>query len=219
MANNGHPIPPPPVEPTPPAPPTVNSIYNVITRRIRLAETIFGDRVKLVLRQVDNDHWARLKKPYLLVVPRQNRAPRQLEVDRMSWVNPREVTFIAQFDGRGSEQEYLAANDIDTGERQLVNCLASWKPLPNYEPTVYAGMRIQGTREPDVKVAYTFLFQEVWVITEPPSFEGEFDFLGEAEIGNMSVHVNDSCCHMPCEIVPPWPVFSSEVCVTGGGCR
>src|SRR5262249_19528535 len=102
--------------PLPLVPPYVNSVYNIITRRLRLARTIFGDRIKLVLRQYDETHWSYLTKPYLLVVPRQTRAPRNVDIDYMAWDDPREVTLVAQFDGRGSEAEYLAANDIDTAE-------------------------------------------------------------------------------------------------------
>jgi len=215
--NNGYPAPPPPVERPPLVPPYVNSVYNIITRRIRLARTIFGDRVKLVLRQVEDEHWARLPRPYLLVVPRQTRQPREVDVDYMSFVDPREVSFTAHFDGRMSEQEHLAANDIDTAERQLIFVLANWRPLPQYNPTLYSGMRIQGTRVPDVKVNYVFIFNEQIVLPdEPPMFEGEDDLLEELQLDGIGVHVNDpTCATCVCEPeLPPGP----KICVTGGGC-
>src|SRR5262249_12477366 len=151
--------------------------------------------------------------------PRQNRQPRELDVDYMSWIDPREVTFVAQFDDRQSEESHLAANDIDTAERQLIYVLAKWQPLPWYKPTLYNGMRIQGTRLTDDKDACTFLFEEQQVIMdEPPVFEGEDDMMMEVELEGFDIHVNDPCCHVPCVVEPPWkPNF--ETCVSGGGCR
>src|SRR5215475_9095862 len=130
MANgNGiYGIPPPPVERPPVVPPIVNSVYNVITRRLRLAPTIFADRVKLVLIQTETEQWAHLKRPYLLVVPTQVRAPQKVDAELMSFIIPRSVAFIAHFDGRSSEADYLAANEIDTAERQLIHALAKWRP-------------------------------------------------------------------------------------------
>jgi len=212
---NGFARPPePPVQPPPLLPPRVDSVYNVITRRIRAAKTIFGDNVKLVLRQTDSEHWSKLPKPYLLVVPQQVRSPREVDVDTMSFVNPRVVTFVAQFDGRGSEAEYLAANDIDTAEMQLIFVLAKWRPDDiSYRPTEYAGMRIVGTREPDVKVVYSFTFNEEVVLRdEPPIFdEPEPE---ELELEGIHVHLNDACCEgcIPEPIGPPFTV-------SGGGCR
>jgi len=207
-------------DPRPPVPPVVppndDSIYNVITRRIRRAKTIFGDRVKLVLRQVDESHWSKLQRPYLLVVPRQVRQPRELDVDYMSFVNPREVTFIAQFDARGSEQEYMAANDMDTAERQLIYVLAKWQPQTlyrGYKPTLYGGCRIQATRAPDVKVHYIFVFNEVVIRRDDVVIDEELEELVLDHINVNAIDPNCLTCAEEAEL-PPGP----EICVTGGGC-
>lgn len=199
--------------PPPVVPPYFTSVYNIITQRIRAANTIFGDRVKLVLRQVDDAHWSKLQKPYLLVVPRQVRAPRDLDVDYMSWVNPREVTFVAQFDARMSEQEYMAANDIDTAEAQLIYVLAKWQPDAAYKPTTYGGMRIQATRAPDVKVHYIFMFNEVQVRQDDVPEFGE-EGLEPVELDMIGIRVLDPCC-VVCEPEPP---PGPNVCIIGTGC-
>ena len=197
-----------PIPPVPPlVPPYVNSVYNVITQRIRARGTIFGDRVKLVLRQVEEEHWSKLKRPYLLVVPRQTRAPRDLLVDIMSFTNPREVTFVAQFDDRQSPESYLAANDIDTAERQLIFALANWRPYDHYKPTTYGGMRIQATRAPDVKVHYIFMFNEEQVIRDE-----DVDDDSELEpviLDEIKVNVADPrCLHcIPDPVFPPGPTM------------
>lgn len=206
---NGNLDPVPPLAPL--VPPYFESVYNMIVKRIRAAGTIFGDRVKLVLRQVDDAHWSKLKKPYLLVVPRQVRAPRELDVDYMSWINPREVTFIAQFDARMSEQEYMAANDIDTAEGQLVYVLANWQPETRdrgYKPTTYAGMRIQATRAPDVKVHYIFMFNEV-VIRQDAAIFDESELPEELTLDTIGVRIIDPCCFL----IPPEPIQGPKICV------
>src|SRR5262245_45216161 len=135
--NNGHARPPAPPPLAPPlTPPRIDSLYNLITRRIRSANTIFGDNVKLVLRQLEDEQWAKLPLPYLLVVPTQTRPTTQRkdtdsEVD--SIVSPRTVALIAQLDGRGSEAEHLAAIDIETAEKQLIYILVNWRPLQHYK--------------------------------------------------------------------------------------
>ena len=197
--------------------PIFESLFNMVTRRIRSAGTIFQDRVKLVLRQRDIEHWARLPKPYLLVVPTQTRAPINVEIDQMSFVNPRVVTLVAQFDGEGSEAEYRAANAIETAEKQLIYVLANWpppsdeSPISSYWPTLYGGMRLIETREPDVKAHYFFVFQEQFVIKE----EFMAEPLQTLELQAMAVHVNDPCC-APCE--PECEPAGPSICVTGGGC-
>lgn len=216
--NNGfHRPPQPPPERPLLVPPYVNSVYNVITRRLRKANTIFADRVKLVLTQESTEHWSRLNRPYLLVVPQQVRQPRQLEVDYMAFVNPRVVTFVAQFDDRNSEKSHLAANDIDTAERQLIFVLAKWQPAINYKPTEYGGMRIQATRSDAVKVSYQFVFNEqIALPDEPPEIDAEE--LQELTLDNINIRVVDPCCPPPlppCECEPePFP----QINITGGGC-
>jgi len=196
-------------------PSRIESLYNVVTRRIRAAGTIFGDRVKLDLRQQPEEHWSFLSKPYLLVNPMQTRPSRDLDEDSM--VNPRLIQFVAQLDGRGSEAEYLAAIDMETAEKQLIYVLANWQPDTlrfGYRPTTYAGMRIQGTREPDVKVIYSFLFNEQIILPDPPDF-GDTDDSQATVFDGLTIHVNDPCCKFICEEVKPADL---KVRVTGGGC-
>jgi|GEM_PF-3582723 len=197
-------------------PPRIESLFNVVTRRIRAAQTIFGDRVKLDLRQRSEDQWSALATPYLLVNPLTTRPSRDVDADSM--VNPRLIQFIAQFDGRGSEAEHLAAIDIETAEKQLIYVLANWQPQSlrfGYRPTTYSGMRIEGTREPKVKVVYLFTFNEQIVLPDPLSF-GEEDIPDESVvIDGVAIHVSDPCCNVQCEPVAP-PDFS--VAVTGGEC-
>ena len=137
------------------------SLYNLVTRRVRLCKTMFGDNVKLSFRQDQSDHWAHLVKPYLLVVPTTSRGlTSTAQAEMESFVLARTVTFIAQFDGRASEAEWQAVNDIEAGEKQLLGCFLGWKPVAHYLPTIYSGMRIMGTKLPDVMVAYGFVFSE-----------------------------------------------------------
>jgi len=218
MQHNGN-VNPDPMPPVPPVvPPDDVSVYNLIVLRLRAAKTIFADRVKLVLRQVEEDHWSKLERPYLLVVPRQVRNPRELDVDYMSFVNPREVTFVAQFDAHGSEAEYQAANYIDTAERQLIRVLVKWQPetlYRSYKPTLYGGMRIQSTRAPDVKVNYVFTFNEVVIQQDVPVFD-ESELPEELVLDHINVNVMDPTC-ITCAgepELPPGPNFS----VTGGDC-
>lgn len=208
MVNGTNGIPPPPVVPPPLVAPRIDSLYNLITRRIRAANTIFGDRVKLDLRQRPDAHWSYLDKPYLLVIPMQTRTPK---VDE-DWdlLNPRIVMLVAQFDGKGSEGDYLAAIDIETAEKQLLYVLNKWYPLPHYQPTTYSGMKIQGTREPAVKVAYLFTFNEQWV-SEPPIID-DSDALPEVTLEKILVHVGETPC---CE--PELPL-GPTICVASG-CR
>jgi len=198
---------------TPGGPPVVESLFNVVTRRVRAARTLFGENVKLVLRQLDTEHWSLLQVPYCLVVPTVTRpaALRPMDADYDSIINPRSITFIAQLDGRGSEAEHLAANDIELAERQLIDALVNWRPFPWYKPTAYAGMKLAATRAPDVKVSFVFLFYEEIVL---PEEEIGVDDL--AVLDGITVHVNDPCCTCP----PPEPecVPAPNIYVTGGGC-
>ena len=195
----------------------IESLWNIVTRRIRASGTIFGDRVKLVLRQSDLAHWAKLRLPYLLVVPMQTRPPTSLNIDFMSFVNPRAVTLVAQFDGEGSEAEYAAANAIELAEKQLIFILANWTPEPTgtfsaYRQTLYGGMRVQETREPHVKCHFYFTFQEEYVLIEISEID-DADLLGG--LGRITVNVSDPCC-VPYE--EESSVSMPDICVTGGGC-
>jgi len=194
-------------------PPRIESLYNVVTRRLRSARTIFEDRVKLDLRQLPEEHWSYLAKPYLLVNPMQTRPAREFTDESM--INPRIIQFVAQFDGRASEAEYLAAIDIETAEKQLLWVLANWQPQGlrfGFRPTTYLGMRIAGTREPDVKVTYSFSFNEYFLPPDPPpEFEDEAD--DSVEIAEVVLHVNDPCWQQLIEMPPR----DFSVRVSGGG--
>jgi hypothetical protein len=215
MATKTIPPPPPAREPAF-EPPRINSVYNLLVRRLRMARTIFDDRVKLSLRQIEDDHYTRLARPYLIVVPRQVRAPRPLG-DNVSFVDPREVMLVAQFEDRMSEASHLAANDIDTAEAQLVYVLGNWQPTIAYRPTLYAGMRIQSTRAPDVKVAYTFLLYETVVLPDvAPEFDPN-DIPVALQLERIGIHINDPfCCGPECE--PACPT-GPRIEVSAGGCR
>ena len=196
-------------------PPRIESLYNVVTRRIRIAQTIFGDRVKLDLRQLPEAHWSFLAKPYLLVNPVQTRPSHDIDDDSM--INPRLIQFVGQFDGRGSEAEHLAAIDIETAEKQLLYVLGNWQPQTlrfGYRPTTYAGMKIMGTREPDVKVVFTFSFNEQIVLPDPPDL-GDSDGIMETVLDGLTIHVNDPCCNVVSEEIP---LADLRIRVTGGGC-
>lgn len=172
------------------------SLYNTVVQRIRQCETIFGAAVKLVLRQLPEDQWSVLPLPYLLVTPTfsQPQATQPPFNDIETIINPRRVTLIAQFDGRGSEAEWMAADDIEIAEKQLIGCLVNWRPLPHYRPTLYAGMRLLGARLPDVKAAFVFVFfEEIAVSDASIGLEAEQEDL--LEIGDMFVRpVDYTCC-------------------------
>jgi len=197
----------------PGGPPVVDSLYNRVTRRVRGARTLFGDNVKLVMRQLDQEHWSLLQLPYCLVVPTVTRPQhlRPQDADYDSIINPRSITFIAQLDGRGSEAEHLAANDVELAEKQLIGALVNWRPERHYRPTTYGGMRLIASRAPDVKVSFVFIFYEELVM--PDEEIGADDV---AVLGDITVHVSDPCCACP----PPEPecVPTPSIYVTGGGC-
>jgi len=143
-------------------------LCNVVVRRLRAANTIFGQNVKLVLRQLSEEQWALLTLPYLLVVPTVTRvrALRPSDSPPDSIINPHSITFLAQLDGRGSESDWMAAYDIEVAEKQLIGAMVNWRPMFSYKPTVYAGMRVEATRAPAVKVAFVFTFFEELFIAD-----------------------------------------------------
>lgn len=196
--------------------PRLDSVYNIITRRIRAANTMFGQNVKLVLRQNGEDWWSRLPLPYLLVIPTQVGRLQRSDPDSMSFIKPRSVTMVAQFDARGSEAEYLAANDIDTAEYALVKLLCNWCPLENFLITQYGGMRMQATRETDVKVNYYFTFpEEVHLPHDPIVVPGDVG-LEPVALDGIHIHLADPAC----AACAPEPAFGSapNITVDGGGC-
>lgn len=176
-------------------------LYNMVVRRLRTSGTIFNRNVKLVLRQMSEEHWSLLTLPYLLVVPTVERPVQRpnIDQDQDSFIVPRAVTFIAQLDGRGSESEYLAANDIEVAEKQLIQALVNWRPFPHYNPTQYGGMRVEATRAPAVKVAFVFYFYEELVIEESCGCDEDYEPL---EVENLIVNVTADCgdpvCDDPC---------------------
>ena len=143
-------------------------LFNAVVRRLRESDTIFGQRVKLVLRQLSEEQIALLKSPYLLVVPTVTRVPalRPADQDYDLIINPRSIVFRAQLDGRGSEADWMAAVDIELVEKQLIAALVNWRPQAHYKPTAYAGMRIEATLAPKVKVAFVFTFFEELFVEE-----------------------------------------------------
>jgi|SRR5262245_6639666 len=194
--------------------PYIDSLFNVVTRRIRAAGTIFGDNVKLVLRQLETEQWSLLQLPYCLVIPTVTRPDvRAVDEDRETIINPRSLTMMCQLDGRDSEAEHLAANDIEIAEKQLVGALCNWRPARHYKPTAYAGMRIQNSHSPDVKVQFVFMFYEELYLFNDDEVIG---IPMEAAVGGIYVGVNEPCCPGdepdPCAPVPP-------ISVTGGKCQ
>jgi len=190
----------------------IQSLYEAVTRRIRAARTIFGDNVKLTMRQLDTEQWALLQLPYCLVIPTVTRPEiRPADQDRETIINPRSVTMICQLDAHDSEAEWAAATDIEIAEKQLIGALANWRPAPHYKPTAYAGMRVMAARAPDVKVSFIFTFyEELYLFNDD-------DFAADAvQLDGFEVRVNDGCCPAddtdPCATVPP-------ISVTSGVCK
>ena len=194
----------------------LDSLYNKVTRRIRAARTIFGDNVKLSMRQQEQDWWSLLQLPYCLVVPTLAR-PRVVPMDQEpdTLINPRSVTLICQFDSFGSEAEHLAANAIDIAEKQLIGALCTWRPQGNYKPTNYAGMKIMGAIAPDVKVSFVFIFYEELALGVTEEIGDDFEL---AVIDAFTVRVgapSDVCCEDaidPCAPVPPFNIVSKGTC-------
>ena len=206
----GVPLPPRPGNDLPPAP-QITSLYELVVRRVRWANTIFGQNVKLVMRQLDEEQWALLKLPYVLVVPTVTRPQlRPVDQDMDAIINPRSVTFVAQLDARGTEAEWMAASDIEVAEKQLIGALVNWRPQRHYLPTLYAGMRVQASRAPDVKVSFVFVFNEQLMLFDQSVGVDE----GEAVVlDRIDVRVHDQCCEDLPELGP-----APTICVTGGGC-
>ena len=176
------------------------SLFNAVVRRLRAADTVFGQNIKLSLRQLEQEHWSLLEPPYLLVVPTVVRipqlSPQEAEVEDI--INPRSITFLAQLDARASECEWQAADDIELVEKQLINALVNWRPNEHYKPTGYAGMRIEGTRIPQVKVGFVFVFFEQIRFCQEP-----FEVPECTELENIFVNVVSGCGPPPCDPCDP----------------
>ena len=167
-------------------------LFNAVVRRLRQSDTIFGDRIKLVLRQLSDEQYALLEAPYLLVVPTVTRVQNLKPVDQDydSIINPRSIVFRAQLDGRGSEADWMAAVDIELVEKQLIAALVNWRPQGNYKPTAYAGMRVEATLAPKVRVAFVFTFFEELFVEESTGDECDDQAREEcAEVNRMRVTI------------------------------
>jgi hypothetical protein len=155
-----------------PEPELWDGLYNATVRRIRRANTIFGQNVKLVLRVLSEEQIALLGWPYLLVVPTMTRvqAPTraaQSSDERDTIINPRSMAMIAQLDGRGSEADWMAAVDIELAEKQLIAALVNWRPQPHYHPTLYAGMKVEASRATAVKCSFVFTaYEELGIVAD-----------------------------------------------------
>lgn len=199
-------------------PPARPSVFKDIVRRIRAANTIFEDRVKLELRQSDMDHWSQLKLPYLLVVPMQTRTPTGLDIDYMSFVNPRVVAMVAQFEDCNSGGSWMAADAIEQAERELIWVLVNWSPkgtpISRYLPTLYGGSRIIGTRAPDVKVSYNFIVREEVVLPQEAPHFGEDELAERPFETDITLNIRDSCC-----VVPEEPELAGPRIKITSGCN
>ena len=178
------------------------SLYTSIVKRLRNRGTMFKDNIKLSLRQVSDEQWSRLPLPYLMVFPTVTRI-RVAPVDNVngadSIINPRSVTFVAQFDGRGSEHEWMAAEDLELAEKQLLGALVNWRPAPHYKPTVYGGMKVEGTRLPAVKIAFVFVFFEQLSFAHDDAAPCESLLCGEGFDARFDIRVGMDCPPVECD--------------------
>jgi len=138
---------------------------------------MFGQNVKLVLWQISEEQWSLLTLPYLLVIPTVTRVrplrPADSAVD--SIINPHSMTLVAQLDAKGSEAAWRAACEIEKAERQLIGTLVNWRPNFMYKPTAYGGMRIEGTRQPAVRVSFVYtFFEELFLSDESDEWQDQF---------------------------------------------
>src|SRR6478735_8367058 len=95
-----------------------DNLPSTVTRRIRAADTLFGQNVKLVMRELTADMWSALPADYLLVVPTVTRVATggtgpsgNLAADppNTELLLPRSITLIAQIDSKNATDDYLAA--------------------------------------------------------------------------------------------------------------
>lgn len=179
------------------------SLFNAVVHRVRNANTLFGDNVKLVLRQLEQEHWSLLNPPYCLVIPTVVRIPQlkpnDAEVDDI--INPRSITFMAQLNAHGSEAEWMAADDIELAEKQLINALVNWRPNEHYKPTGYAGMQVMGSQIPQVKVAFVFVFFEQIRFDCEPEIGNQPPEC--SALGNVFINLHNDCGPPPCDPCAP----------------
>lgn len=141
--------------------PAGDSLFAAVVRRIRSANTVLGNNVKLSMRQVEEDQMSRLPLPHALVVPTVERPPNRTVVNDYDVISaPRSIAIICQFDGFNSDQEAMAAAMIETVRYQLLDCLVNWRPFHHYNATGYGGSRIEAVKAPAVRVSFVFTFYE-----------------------------------------------------------
>lgn len=141
--------------------PEGTSLYGEVVRRLRAANTIFGQNIKLSMRQTDEEQLSRLPLPFALVVPTLDRPPnRPVDNEYDVIVAPRAVAVICQFDGFNSDQEHLAAAAIEVARYQMLGLLVNWRPFKHYGATGYGGMRVEAVKAPAVRVSFVFTFYE-----------------------------------------------------------
>ena len=175
--------------------PEGESLFGQIVKRLRAADTLLGQNIKLSMRQIDEEQLSRLPLPWALVVPTVDRPPNRAVVnDYDVIVAPRSVAIIGQFDGGNSDQEHKAAASIEVVRYQLLDTLVNWRPFAHYEATGYGGMRVEAVKAPAVRVSFVFTFYEGL------NFTCEDDGCDEPESGAMRFVVKPvpDCGEPPC---------------------
>lgn len=182
-------------------------LYTLIVRRLRACGTMFENRIKLILVFEEEEQKSALPLPYLLVIPTIER-PRVTfpDLDQNEFINPRYIAFVGQFSAGASDLAdggaWQAADAIDAAGTQLMLALINWRPTLNFKPTIYAGMKLLGPRQPEVKVVWNFCFLEQFTAPEYCGCEE-----GASELDNIAVNIIDPCaeeCPPPCP-PPPCP--------------
>jgi hypothetical protein len=177
-----------------------DGLYNAIVRRLRAAQTMFGQNVKLVIGGSAEGQWSHLSLPYLLVVPtvvRIGGVGTPVDVQETITV-PHTVVFIAQLDGQASEENWRAGLDILRAEKQLIGALVNWRPGPLFKATVFSGEIIGDKRTPALEVRFVFTFIESYSVTPDTWLDAEMCEqlnAGDAQLeATFSVVVNNGCC-------------------------
>lgn len=147
-------------------------LLDFIVFRIRAADTIFGQNVKLSLSMPTDEQWSMLPTPYLLVSPTTTRIEGTGRAVNGEIVLPRSVTLLAQISGHGTEADWAAASAAEIAELQLISILVGWEPRPvlktkgggtvprRFLPTTFNGSRLAATRGPNVVWVLVFQFPE-----------------------------------------------------------
>lgn len=168
--------------------PAQASVFADAVRRLRGYGSIFGDRVKLSLRERnDENQLSRLTPPYAQLIPTvdrpRNTRPPDQPVETLDI--PRSFVVMANFDAKDSNDEFLAIDQAEEARMQLISCFVNWQPRQNYKPTQYQGSRVISLDGPNVVMAFVFTLQEQLT----------------------------ACDDEPCNNDPPNP-FDMDVCLT-----